>query len=983
LTGLIAEGLGLQPSEIDDDLSFQAVPAWDSLGHAELMVVLEDGLGVEIGEELTLRLTTVAAIREFADDPAAPPPAADEDRSRRTAATDGAPVIHRGLDGIFIDRTSISSVDSHGGRLLYRGYPVTELAAGGSFEETAHLLVHGELPGEDELASFERDLGAGRGLPEATHRLLGTLTGVAPATALRTAVSSLAPTGGFGPASTDELRRAGCALIACCPTLIATHDAHRNGRPAPEPDPSLSHAANLLGMLEGARDDRLAVGIMDTVLVLQAEHGSGAATLAARVAAGTRSGLYPALVAALATFEGDNHGGAVGRVMRVLEEIGDPAAARAWVERCRERGEPVPGFGHRVYRIEDPRARPLREAALALCENAGDLARLEILDAMREAMAPLARHGVNVNVDFYAALVYELLGISPDLSTPLFASARLAGWIAHTIEQHEHNVLIRPRLHYVGHERPWRALESRKAGAGGASEPGVEPRLLLDGFRSSVLEYPERPALAAEGREWTYSELDETARRWAAAAVPALEDDRRRIAFLGYRSETSYVAPLAALFAGSAFVPLNPTFPVARTRRMLERADPAALIVCPRSRAYAEEVLSGAAAAPETIHPEELGSARPLAEPIPADPDDVAYLLFTSGSTGMPKGVPISHRNVVHFLEHVRGRYELGPGDRLSQTFDQTFDLSVFDLFAGWSAGACVCSLRPIDLQAPARAIDRLGITVWFSVPSVPALLRRRGLLRPGSLPRLRWSLFCGEALPVESAEAWQAAAPGAVLENLYGPTELTIACSQYRWDPGTSPAECVDGFVPIGDPYPGLEHTVLGDDGRPGAIEGELAVGGPQAFAGYWRDPEETAAKMIELPAAGGESRRLYRTGDRVRRLPAAGYAYLGRSDQQVKVRGHRVELGEVELALRGAAGVEDAIVVPWASAPGETTGLAGFVTGAGVAPDRLTELLRESLPPYAVPDRIRVIDDMPRNANGKTDRAVLAGMLEPEPGA
>jgi amino acid adenylation domain-containing protein len=460
--------------------------------------------------------------------------------------------------------------------------------------------------------------------------------------------------------------------------------------------------------------------------------------------------------------------------------------------------------------------------------------------------------------------------------------------------------------------------------------------------------------------------------------APAIEPERRRVAFFGYRSAASYIAPLAALYAGAAFVPLNPTFPVARTRAMLDRADPAALIVCPEVRADAEEVLAGTEGALEVIDPDQLEGTAPLAEPVPVDPDEVAYLLFTSGSTGVPKGVPISHRNVVHFLEHVRGRYEFAPQDRLSQTFDQTFDLSVFDLFAAWSAGACVCSLRPIELAAPARAIERLGITVWFSVPSLPALLRRRGLLRPASLPRLRWSLFCGEALPADVAEAWQAAAPGSTLENMYGPTELTIACSQYRWDPGTSPAECVDGLVPLGDLYPGLDDAVLGEDGRPGADEGELAVGGPQMFAGYWRDPEATAASMIELPDAGGGSRRLYRTGDRVRRLSGGGYAYLGRTDHQVKVRGHRVELGEVEVALRDANGVEQAIVVPW-ERPGEgATRLAGFVTGAGLAEGRLAARLRASLPAYAVPDTITIIDEMPMNANGKTDRAALAGSLD-----
>jgi amino acid adenylation domain-containing protein len=981
LTALIADGLGLHPSEIDDELSFQAVPAWDSLGHAELMVALEESLGVEVDDELTLGLTSVAAIRAFAGDGTRPQ--APGSRPQAGGGERDAVMLHRGLDGVVMDRTSISDVDGTAGRLLYRGYAIEDLLDRASFEEVSHMLLHGELPSAAELEAFEREFRSARQLPADLTRLLGTLTGVAPVTALRAAVSALDP-GGGSDVDGAGLRAQGRALIARCPTIIAAHHALREGRDPPEPDPGLSHAANLLRMIEGARDDELAARIMDQVLVLQAEHGSGAATLAVRVAAGTRAGLYAAMAAALATFEGDNHGGAVERVMALIDEVGTPARAREYAERARERGEPVPGFGHRIYRVEDPRARPLRDAAVALSDAGGDDTGLEILEELRATMAPLARHGVNVNVDFYAALVYQRLGIPAALSTPLFAAARLAGWIAHAIEQYEHNVLIRPRLHYLGPRRVWQPIAERAGSRPPMPATRAEPApagSLLDGFVASVAAYGGRPALAVNGREWTYDEVDRMARSWAAAALAKLEPDRRRVAVLGYRSEVSYVAPLAALFAGAGFVPLNPTYPVARTRAMIERADPSLIFVAPEARSAAAEALEGLANPPAVIEPAALQARTPLTEPVPSGPDDLAYLLFTSGSTGAPKGVPISHRNVVHFLRHVCGRYELGPSDRLGQTFDQTFDLSIFDLFGAWWSGACVCSLKPIELQAPAAAIERLGLTVWFSVPSLPGLLRRRNLLRPGSLPGLRWSLFCGEPLSVSTAEAWQAAAPRSTLENLYGPTELTIACAQYRWDPERSPAEAVGGVVPIGDVYPGLDHAIIDEVGSPGAAEGELAVGGPQTFSGYWRDEDATEERMLDPSGNGRSGARLYRTGDRVRRLANGGLAFLGRSDHQVKVMGHRVELGEVEAALRGQRGVEEAVVVPWPADGATVAGLVGFVTGDAAGAEDLRRRLRTALPLHAVPQHVRVVEDLPLTANGKTDRAALVERLEASP--
>jgi amino acid adenylation domain-containing protein len=364
----------------------------------------------------------------------------------------------------------------------------------------------------------------------------------------------------------------------------------------------------------------------------------------------------------------------------------------------------------------------------------------------------------------------------------------------------------------------------------------------------------------------------------------------------------------------------------------------------------------------------DLAAATPLERLPEVAPDDLAYLLFTSGSTGAPKGVPVTHGNVRAFLDVNQERYRLTPEDRLSQTFDQTFDLSVFDLFMAWEHGARVCAMESIEVLAPFKYLERNGITVWFSVPSVAAMLRNRGVLRPGTMPSLRWSLFCGEALPRATAELWQAAAPHSTVENLYGPTELTIACTVHRWDPRTSPAACVHDNVPIGTPYPGLHALVVDDESRPvpEGHTGELCVAGPQTTPGYWRAPGLTAERYF-----AHRGRTYYRTGDLVR-LSGGEYVCLGRNDQQVKVGGHRVELGEIEAVLRRAGAVE-AVALLWPNADTVTAVVSGAADTAALA-----DACGAALPAYMTPRALHRVEEMPVNGNGKVDRAALRAWLD-----
>ncbi len=513
---------------------------------------------------------------------------------------------------------------------------------------------------------------------------------------------------------------------------------------------------------------------------------------------------------------------------------------------------------------------------------------------------------------------------------------------------------------------------------------------LASGFARNARLAPDRPAVRVAKQTLTYGELDATARRWATALIAGAPRPLERVGIFAYRSATAYAGVLASLYAGAAFVPLNRTFPAARTATMIERADLDAIIVDDSSLPQLAAIIAQLSRVPRILLPTAAASAAPwgaaevvdrtalataaqLGELATVSADAPAYLLFTSGSTGHPKGVPITHRNALHFLAANQRRYRLTPEDRVTQMFDQTFDLSIFDLFMAWSAGACVCVPQPLEMLAPVRFIREHAITVWFSVPSIVALLRKKQQLAPGCLPTLRYSLFCGEALPRTLAESWQAAAPGSVLENLYGPTELTIACSAYRWDPLRSPAECVNDVVPIGTLYDGLHGLVLDDALRPvpDGESGELCVAGPQTFPGYFRDARATAENCF---VRGGQ--RYYRTGDRVRRT-AGAFVYLGRIDSQVKIRGYRIELGEVEAALNVNPGVVMSATIAWPIADGVAEGLQAFVVG-NVDGSGLRARLATALPPYMVPTAIHVLDAMPLNANGKIDRRALVAQLE-----
>ncbi|HUF44220.1 MAG TPA: citrate/2-methylcitrate synthase [Aestuariivirgaceae bacterium] len=379
--------------------------------------------------------------------------------------SDTEPVkVHRGLKGIYFERSGVSYIDGKAGELFYRGYSIHDLARHSTFEETAYLLLHGELPAQAALDRFKSELGAARRLPEPILGLIDTIQAAHPMAVLRTAVSALAA---FDPDAHDDsfeaVLRKGLRLTSQAPMIVAAHDAIRNRHGVIDPDPELSHAGNFLWMLSGKRPSVEAARLLDMDLILHAEHGSNASSFAARVVIGTKADLHAAMTAALAALSGPAHGGAAEDVMRMAGEIAEPERAADYVRARRKAGEPVTGFGHRVYRTEDPRARHMRDGVAQLSAERGEPKWLAILEAVVAAMAPYARFGVNVNVDFYSGVGYRLLAIPPDLFVPVFAMGRIPGWTVQCLEQQANNILIRPLTLYDGPQpRPYVPLQERE-----------------------------------------------------------------------------------------------------------------------------------------------------------------------------------------------------------------------------------------------------------------------------------------------------------------------------------------------------------------------------------------------------------------------------------------------------------------------------------------------------------------------------------------
>jgi amino acid adenylation domain-containing protein len=518
---------------------------------------------------------------------------------------------------------------------------------------------------------------------------------------------------------------------------------------------------------------------------------------------------------------------------------------------------------------------------------------------------------------------------------------------------------------------------------------------LQDLFRRSAEARPESPAVVDRGMVTAYGALELASNRLARALREAGIAKGDRIALLASKSTAAITGALAAYKTDGILVPLDPAGPASRVARILRSCD-------------CRFLLAGGATIELLCELENMGALRDVSvawtggrkdvagrlavefaledlRSLPATPphsrsrsSDPAHILYTSGSTGEPKGVVITHDNVIHFVEWALKRYGFGPSDRFSGHSPLHFDLSTFDIFGAFGAGAALYPLPPeLNLHAHqlARFIRDSELTEWLSVPSALNFMAQKGAIRENDFPALRRLFWCGEVFPTPALIHCMKHLPHVRFTNWYGPTEATIASSYY--DVPGCPSDPTES-IPIGTACAGEELLVLDDSLNPVAPgdTGELYIRGCGLSPGYWNDTERTRA--VFLNGSEPES-RMYKTGDLARVDDRGRFHIVGRADSQIKSRGYRVELGEIESALSTLGMTVEAVVTSIATGGFEGTLICcAFVPGnPGVSASVLGRRLRELLPFYMIPVRWMVMDRLPRNGSGKVDRRALKEMF------
>ena len=512
---------------------------------------------------------------------------------------------------------------------------------------------------------------------------------------------------------------------------------------------------------------------------------------------------------------------------------------------------------------------------------------------------------------------------------------------------------------------------------------------------ASAARFPERPAVVMDGRALTYGELESLSNRFARSLAAHGVKSGDRVALWLPRSIEGVIALYGIMKAGAAYVPVDPGAPPARLAYIARDCAVSGLVTVTERLASLEPTFATGApmralwladgAAPAAGTPRVAGLPCVSWPEIAAGSDappairtvegDLAYILYTSGSTGEPKGVMLSHRNALAFVEWAGDVFQVTHEDRLANHAPFHFDLSTFDLFAGARAGAAVYPLSPRIASFPAAVArqwvaDRL--TVWYATPSTLVLMLTRGGLANLDLEALRVLLFAGEVFPIKYLRDVMRLAPRARFANLYGPTETNV-CTWY--EVASAPED--DRPLPIGKPCPYDEALVL-DEGLkpvPAGATGELWIRGATVMHGYWGRPERTALSLQPVAIGDGLTDLAYRTGDLVRMRDDGNLEFLGRRDHQVKTRGYRVELGEIETVLHRHPAVDEAVVL--AIPDDEVTHRlrAVVVTKGGSALDEaaLRQHCAESLPRYMVPEAIEFRRELPRTSSGKVDRRAL----------
>ncbi len=511
--------------------------------------------------------------------------------------------------------------------------------------------------------------------------------------------------------------------------------------------------------------------------------------------------------------------------------------------------------------------------------------------------------------------------------------------------------------------------------------------------------WPERPCLWVDDNEYSYEFMWNLAARMSVLIRQHVTTgcglhSESYIALFGYRSLTAYVGVVASIQSGMTYLPLNPRFPKERNVKMAVSTAASCWIVDNRCLKQSLEILSEIETSVIVLLPEinslevippacshhsfffkddiEAINSNQFQMPV-IHRDTALYTLFTSGSTGEPKGITVSHANFLAYLKGIRQYVAAVETDRFAQLFDMTFDVSVHNMICCWEAGACLYNIPESANLLTGRFVSENQLTHWFSVPSTASLLKKLGLLHPNSLMSLKNAMFIGEPLSRKLVQSFQLAAPNAQIYNTYGPTETTVAMTIYQWTQADQVQED-EGIVPIGNPLLGTHIAVVNDnlEAVPPGMPGELLIAGPQVTEGYYKNTILTADAFIHLHQLGASEDVYYKSGDLVV-LKEGVLHFLGRKDRQVKIRGFRVELQEVEIALRGIVNTDQVAVI--GIPPNATEGFMGILAfivdldsdQSEAASTSILNECRQKLPDYMVPSRITWLPELPYNTNGK----------------
>jgi D-alanine--poly(phosphoribitol) ligase subunit 1 len=510
-------------------------------------------------------------------------------------------------------------------------------------------------------------------------------------------------------------------------------------------------------------------------------------------------------------------------------------------------------------------------------------------------------------------------------------------------------------------------------------------------FYSAYKRNPNGVCISFPDKEYTYNDVF-----IASSKLSQLirNDNCKYIGILGHRSLSAYVGILATLQTGKTYVPLNPKFPTNKLNQILLAASIQTIVTDNESLIKIKDLHTQRPVivlAPEfhvngdkqqqlingIILDSDVIGERELSYEIADTQQGKAYLLFTSGSTGDPKGIEIGHQNVIDYLYHTQQRLQLNSNDKCSQIFDLSFDLSVHDLFLTWMNGAALC-VPERSLFNPVSFVNNNSLTVWFSVPSVGYSLLNNKFLEPNLFPTLRLSLFCGEPLITSFITEWQIASPNSEIENIYGPTECTIGISSYLWKKDGN-NKTRNGIVSIGKVFPNQKYLIVDDEDFFSGVEstGELLLSGSQVISQYYTDVYNASDKFYKVP--GSDQSTYYRTGDIVYEDEDGFLYFMQRKDYEFKIRGYRVEENEINNVISRITNISNVISLPFCRNSQLPEGIVSFIlTSEPIDEVKIIRECKQLLPDYMVPNKIYAIDKLPLNCNGKIDRTQLLSFID-----